>query len=99
MKYCAVYRTNKKSGLFLYVAEKGQFGSVPSALMAQLGKPELVMMLPLNNDKSLAAVDKNTLIEHLTEKGFYLQMPPQQEDWLAEHRELLGLSPHSPKRD
>ena len=32
-------------------------------------------------------------ITALREKGFYLQLPPKQEDWLAEHRLAMGLSP------
>ncbi|MFC3094967.1 YcgL domain-containing protein [Alteromonas sediminis] len=99
MKYCAIYKTAKKDGLYLYVPEKGKFDSVPDTLMAQIGQPKLVMMLPLDNDKSLASVDKQTLIDQLNEKGFYLQLPPQSEDWLAEHRIALGLSPQPTKRN
>jgi len=99
MKYCAIYKTASKDGLFLYVPEKGNFDAVPKALMAQFGKPVLVMVLPLTNDKALASVDKQTLIEQLIEKGFYLQLPPKSENWLEEHRVSLGLSPQTTKRD
>ena len=62
-------------------------------MLEQFGKPVLVMLLPLNKREALGRVDKETLITALREKGFYLQLPPKQEDWLAEHRVALGLSP------
>lgn len=86
---CAVYRTNKKQQMFLYVPQKGNFEQVPKALMEQFGKPELVMLLPLNKRESLARVDKQKLIEALSDKGYYLQLPPEQENWLDEHRQDL----------
>ncbi|AXR07085.1 YcgL domain-containing protein [Salinimonas sediminis] len=89
---CAVYKTRKKEGMFLYVPKKEDFSAVPEALMAQFGRPELVMLLPLNKREALGRVDKATLIAALNDQGFYLQIPPRQEDWLAEHRSSLGLS-------
>ncbi|WP_137166499.1 YcgL domain-containing protein [Salinimonas lutimaris] len=90
---CAVYKTAKKEGMYLYLPEKDKFDDVPEALLEQFGKPVLVMLLPLNKREALGRVDKETLITALREKGFYLQLPPKQEDWLAEHRVALGLSP------
>lgn len=88
---CAVYKTKKKSGMFLYVPEKDQFDDVPEALMNQFGNPELVMMLPLEKRKHLAGVDKQKLKEALKDPGYYLQMPPKEENLLEAHRLSLGL--------
>ena len=90
---CAVYKTAKKEGMYLYLPEKDNFEAVPESLLEQFGKPVLVMVLPLNKRDALGRVDKETLITALREKGFYLQLPPKQEDWLAEHRLAMGLSP------
>ncbi len=89
---CAVYKTKKKSGMFLYVPEKDHFDDVPEALMNQFGTPELVMLLPLDKRERLAGVDKQKLKEALTEQGYYLQMPPKEENLLETHRLSLGLS-------
>ncbi|MEW9799128.1 YcgL domain-containing protein [Alteromonas sp. CYL-A6] len=94
----AVYKTRKKQGMYLYIKEKDKFDDVPDALMASFGTPELVMLLALNKREKLAGVDKDKLVASLNEKGFYLQMPPKEEDLLATHREQLGLSPQPEKR-
>lgn len=87
----AVYKTAKKAGMYLYVAKKDDFSAVPEALMAQFGKPQLVMMLPVHKREVLAGVDKARLIEAMNEQGFYLQMPPKEDNLLEKHRESLGL--------
>ncbi len=87
----AVYKTAKKAGMYLYVAKKDDFSAVPEALMAQFGKPQLVMMLPVQKREALAGVDKARLIEAMNEQGFYLQMPPKEDNLLEQHRESLGL--------
>ena len=89
---CAVYKTRKKEGMFLYIKTKEDFSQVPEILMKQFGHPELVMFLPLDKREQLGRVDKKRLIDALNEQGYYLQIPPKQEDWLAEHRLSMGLS-------
>ncbi|WP_414827898.1 YcgL domain-containing protein [Alteromonas sp. H39] len=88
---CAVYKTKKKSGMFLYVPKKDDFDEVPDALMKQFGHPELVMMLPLDKREHLGSVEKQKLIAALTEQGYYLQMPPKEENLLESHRVAMGL--------
>lgn len=92
MKLCYVYKTAKKSGLFLYVEKKNNFERVPAALMKQFGKPDLLMALSLVSDKTLVAVDKAELISQLKEAGYYLQLPPKEECLLVAHRKALGLA-------
>ena len=94
---CAVYKTKVKEGMYLYVPGKGQFDDVPEALMKQFKQPELVMLIAMDKRPTLAGVDKTTLVSALNEKGFYLQMPPKQEDLLASHRKTLGL-PATPEK-
>lgn len=95
---CAVYKTKKKTGMYLYVSKQDDFSRVPEVLMKQFGHPELVMVLPLDKREQLGSVDKDKLVSALANEGFYLQMPPVETDMLAEHRESLGLSPQPEKR-
>lgn len=88
----AVYKTKRKSGMYLYVREKDNFEQVPKGLLEQFGKPELVMLLALDKRDSLAGVDKQRLRDALESDGYYLQMPPKEENLLLAHREALGLS-------
>ncbi|MBT0587459.1 YcgL domain-containing protein [Alteromonas sp. SM 2104] len=94
--FCSVYKTPKKQGMFLYVPVANDFADVPAALMEKFPNPQLVMHIPEKTNKSLH-IDKAVLSAAFEHDGFYLQMPPKQENWLAEHRQELGLSPQPPR--
>lgn len=76
----------------MYVPKKDNFEDVPETLMQMFGRPELVTILALDKHERLGMVDKQKLIDELSEKGFYLQVPPKEENLLETHRESLGLS-------
>ncbi|GGW94865.1 YcgL domain-containing protein [Alteromonas halophila] len=95
----AVYKTRRKAGMYLYVPGKDDFSAVPESLLQQFSQPELVMLIAPEKRKMLAGVDKEALLSALDEKGYYLQMPPKEEDLLASHRVSLGLSPKPEERE
>jgi uncharacterized protein YcgL (UPF0745 family) len=99
MKYCAVYKTHKRSGVYLFVKEKDDFSAVPKSLLEQLSTPELVMVLPLTTQKTLLKTDQKTLVTALNEQGYFLQVSDQEDNLLSLHRKSLGLDPMPPKRD
>ena len=94
---CSVYKTNKKQGMYLYVPRPDDFSAVPDALMQHFGVPLLVMHVPAKTQKKLHSVSPEKLLAAFEHDGFYLQMPPKQENWLAEHRAELGLAPEPPR--
>ena len=94
---CAVYKTRKKQGMYLYVPKKDVFDDVPDPLMQRFGKPELVTLLALDKREKIAGIDKQKLTDELNSNGFYLQMPPKEDDLLSTHRVSLGL-PSSPDK-
>lgn len=83
---CAVYRSLRKEGTYLYIEKRDDFSQVPSLLLQNFGKPELVTVLNLGKREHLAQVDINKLKEALREQGFYLQLPPPPENMLAAHK-------------
>lgn len=89
---CSVYKSPRKSGMFLYVPNKDDFEAVPAPLMQRFGAPLLVMHVPRNTEKKLHSVSPEKLASAFEQDGFYLQMPPKQENWLEEHRAELGLN-------
>ncbi|MDC8830589.1 YcgL domain-containing protein [Alteromonas gilva] len=91
----AVYKTLKKEGMYLYVPNKDDFSAVPEPLMARFGEPQLVMMLPIAKRKTLGGVDKQKLLDAMDDPGFYLQVPPKEENWLEAHLIEQGKSPRS----
>ncbi len=79
---CAIYRSPRKDGMFLYVAKRDQFDAVPEALMQQFGKPQFVMLFNLVGEKPLKRVKNNDVLQAIEQQGFYLQMPPLPENLL-----------------
>ena len=44
---CAIYKSTKKEGMYLYVEKRDQFDKVPDALLNAFGKPIFVMLFNL----------------------------------------------------
>ncbi|OOF41170.1 MULTISPECIES: YcgL domain-containing protein [Rodentibacter] len=74
---CAIYKSRKKPGSYLYIQKRDDFSAVPSVLLEHFGKPELVMMFNLAGDKALRQIDKDEVKEKIASQGFYLQIPKQ----------------------
>ncbi|WP_223670746.1 YcgL domain-containing protein [Kangiella shandongensis] len=77
---CSIYKSAKKPDTYLYVPFDTDFEDLPEGLMSVWGEPELVMHLDLAKREQLALVDINELKSKLDEEGYYLQMPPSQEE-------------------
>ena len=74
---CAIYKSKKKLGSYLYIAKREDFSQVPEVLLSHFGKPELVMMFNLLGSKPLHNVDCNEVLAKIKQQGIYLQIPKQ----------------------
>lgn len=88
---CAVYKSSIKQETYLFVSKKDNFYDVPEPLMEMFGSPVLVMLLPLDKKEKLAIADINKVKQEIAENGYYLQLPPPEENLLVQHRIALGL--------
>ena len=88
--FCVIYRSTQRDQTYLYVEKKDDFSRVPEALMKSFGKPQLVMLMPLDGRKQLSNADLEKVKTALTEQGYYLQLPPPQENLLKQHLESQG---------
>ncbi len=77
---CAIYKTKKCDGLYLYLKEQDDFEDVPAEVMQQFPEPEHVFDLELSTDKPLARENVLKVIDNLKTQGFHLQMPPKAEN-------------------
>ncbi|MFC3914113.1 YcgL domain-containing protein [Pseudaeromonas sharmana] len=91
---CAVYKSAKKADTYLYLIRRDDFSCVPTELMGLFGKPQFVMLLPLESRERLALVDKHKLQDALQAQGYFLQLPPPEPNLLQQHRQQLGLEKH-----
>ncbi len=78
--FCQVYRSPRKEEMYLYVEKSAGLDRVPQALLQRFGEPEPVMLLHLNGERRLARVDADEVVEQVRDQGYFLQMPPGQED-------------------
>ncbi|MDE3271043.1 YcgL domain-containing protein [Pseudoalteromonas sp. G4] len=88
----AVYKSKKKADTYLYVEKRDDFSKVPEPLMATFGQPSFVMLINLEKREKLGVADLEKVKQELTDKGFYLQLPPKQENLLDEFRKQNGVS-------
>ncbi|MDX3774436.1 YcgL domain-containing protein [Chromatiaceae bacterium AAb-1] len=83
---CAVYKSPRKEGTYLFVERRDDFSAVPAGLLNSFGVPRLVTIINLAAREQLAQADIHKVRQALTEQGFYLQLPPPPEDLLAQHK-------------
>ena len=74
---CTVYRSERKTDTYLYLAHDNKFGDLPADLREAFGEPAFVMHLKLSPDRPLARVPVETVIEALEDRGYFLQLPPE----------------------
>lgn len=83
---CAIYKSSKKEGAYLYIPKKDDFSQVPDTLMQMFGKPIMVMVVKLEG-RTLAQVDAEKVKQSLKDDGFFLQLPPPPKNLLDEYKE------------
>lgn len=86
---CAIYKSLRKEQTYLFVKQRDDFSSVPEALMTTFGTPMLVTIINLATKEKLAMADLDKVKTNLAEQGFYLQLPPPQENLLDQHIEHM----------
>ena len=81
---CSVVRSNLKDYTYIYLLEGEDFDDLPDSLKSAFGEPEFVMDLELTPQRKLANEDINQVMENLADKGYHLQLPPQEDEsgWL-----------------
>ena len=79
---CTIFRCSKKEAMYLYAPyqedEEAVIGSLPDGLLNLTGKLVKVMELELSAEKKLARANVTDVMSALSEKGFYLQTPPNE---------------------
>jgi len=86
---CVIYKSPKKAQTYLFVKTRDDFSAVPAALMKTFGTPQLVTLINLATKDKLGMADLEKVKANLNEQGFYLQLPPPQEDLLKEHKAAM----------
>lgn len=83
---CAIYKSAKKDGMYLYIEKRDQFDVIPETLRTAFGQPIFVMLFNLDSAKSLIQAKNQDVITQIKEQGFYLQMLKQEENLLEQFK-------------
>jgi uncharacterized protein YcgL (UPF0745 family) len=74
----SAFKSPKKSELYLYVPQHQGVNTLPAELLVMFGQPEHVIDFELTPARKMPRVEAGELIEALTTKGYFLQMPPSE---------------------
>lgn len=88
-KICSIYHSSKKQGMYLYVLKADALNRVPQELLQLFGTPRHAFDVVLISERQLAKEDVHQVLENLETKGFHLQMPPPEEDYIEHLPEEL----------
>ena len=91
----SIYKSPKRAEMYLYLYNSASVEkTVPEALLRAFGKPKHVFNLLLTPAKKLARADTACVLKALNDTGYYLQLPPpEQDDYLITlPDELLSLN-------
>lgn len=74
-----VYKSRRKPDTYIYLAKKDDFEVIPAPLQQVFGTPEFALAFELTPERTLAQENPESVLASLRERGFHLQMPPQNE--------------------
>ena len=87
---CFIYRSDRKTDYYLYLAEKDDFSQVPPELLKAFGDAQFSFEFELTPERSLAKEDAAVVYQNLKDQGFHVQIA---DDLLVEQRlALKGLN-------
>ena len=79
--HCTIYRSLKKADTYVFLPQGTPPESLSHAVREPLGRLEAVMELDLTQDRPLARTDAATVRHYLHTLGFYVQLPPGNQNW------------------
>jgi hypothetical protein len=88
-EFVSVFRSSKKSDTYIYVRRGQAWDDLPEALRGIFGSPVHAMDLLLTPEKKLARTLGKDVLEAINDKGFFLQMPEEQETYIVDFKRKI----------
>lgn len=88
--FVSVFRSSKKPDTYLYVRRGHPWDDLPEALRTLFGKPVHAMDLIMDRERKLARTSAEQVLAGIADKGFFLQMPEEQDMAIVEFKMKLG---------
>lgn len=80
-----VYKSQLKPDTYVYLARRDDTSALPAPLLASLGALVFVLEVTLDGQRRLAQADPAKVRSELSERGFYLQVPPSVASLMPRH--------------
>lgn len=90
-EFVSVFRSSKKSDTYLFVRRGQKWEDLPDSLKGIFGSPIHSMDLIMTPDRKLARTTGEQVLMAIEEKGFFLQMPQEQDAYVVDFRTKPGL--------
>lgn len=75
-----VFRSARREGMYLIVDRADGLKHVPEALFGQFGRAEPSLVFMLTPTRTLARAEAPAVLAAIEEKGWWLQMPPPDDE-------------------
>jgi uncharacterized protein YcgL (UPF0745 family) len=80
-----VYKSQLKPDTYVYVPRRDDFSALPAPLLTSLGTLAFVLDVALDAQRRLAQADPEKVRSEMSERGFYLQVPPSVASLMPRH--------------
>ena len=74
---CVIFKSEKKPETYLFLPKERDYDDLPEALRFLFGSPVFLMELEIHPGRKLARNNTDQVLKDLHEKGFHLQLPPE----------------------
>lgn len=73
-----VFGAARKAGTYLYMPSDMPTDELPEALLQLLGELRVILEIEVSPDRRLARCTGAEVLEGISDKGYYLQIPPSE---------------------
>jgi len=80
-----VYKSQLKPDTYVYVPRRDDFSALPAPLLTSLGALTFALDVTLDAQRRLAQADPDKVRSDMSERGFYLQVPPSVASLMPRH--------------
>jgi len=75
---CTIYKGKRKPDYYIFMPSEMSTDELPTEIQGMLGELETVMQLDITLQTTLAQSDPAVVLDIIQEKGFFIQIPPDQ---------------------
>lgn len=76
---CYVYRSRRKQQTYLFLPQRDDFSQIPVSLLKLFGEAEFSFEFELSSERKMVLAKASEVKRNIQENGFYLQLPPGEE--------------------